>query len=75
MACDEFFFAVKVREFFETVLQEEFGNLETANEEEDFHEQLAGMRSYCELVEKINSFAESLGKDGKFQLFICLSLR
>ncbi|CAG7734875.1 unnamed protein product [Allacma fusca] len=66
---------VKVKEFFETVLQEEFGNLETASEEDDFHEQLAAMRSYCELIEKINSFAESLGKDGKFQLFICLCAR
>ncbi|KAI4485582.1 hypothetical protein M0802_012704 [Mischocyttarus mexicanus] len=33
------------------------------------------MRRYCDLVEKINIFTPTLGKDGKFQLFICLAAR
>jgi hypothetical protein len=32
-------------------------------------------RCYCHLIDEINSMKHSLGKDGKFQLFICLSLR
>nr|XP_026491601.1 DENN domain-containing protein 5B isoform X3 [Vanessa tameamea] len=32
-------------------------------------------RCYCHLMDEINSVGRSLGKDGKFQLFICLSLR
>ncbi|CAH2092083.1 unnamed protein product [Euphydryas editha] len=32
-------------------------------------------RCYCHLLDEINSVGRSLGKDGKFQLFICLSLR
>ncbi|XP_068627533.1 DENN domain-containing protein 5A isoform X3 [Battus philenor] len=32
-------------------------------------------RCYCHLMDEINSVGRTLGKDGKFQLFICLSLR
>ncbi|XP_028039187.1 DENN domain-containing protein 5B isoform X1 [Bombyx mandarina] len=32
-------------------------------------------RCYCHLMDEVNSVGRSLGKDGKFQLFICLSLR
>ncbi|XP_055707091.1 DENN domain-containing protein 5A isoform X3 [Phlebotomus papatasi] len=32
-------------------------------------------RCYCHLMDEINNVTQSLGKDGKFQLFICLSLR
>ncbi|XP_030023561.2 DENN domain-containing protein 5A isoform X2 [Manduca sexta] len=32
-------------------------------------------RCYCHLMDEINTVGRSLGKDGKFQLFICLSLR
>ncbi|XP_063616075.1 DENN domain-containing protein 5B [Cydia splendana] len=32
-------------------------------------------RCYCHLVDEISSAGRTLGKDGKFQLFICLSLR
>lgn len=32
-------------------------------------------RSYIHLMKNINDVNESLGKDGKFQLFVCLSLR
>lgn len=37
---------------------------------------LAGIwRCYCHLMDEINNVTTSLGKDGKFQLFMCLSLR
>ncbi|XP_028177390.1 DENN domain-containing protein 5B isoform X4 [Ostrinia furnacalis] len=32
-------------------------------------------RCYCHLMDEINTVGRTLGKDGKFQLFICLSLR
>ncbi|VVC91607.1 unnamed protein product [Leptidea sinapis] len=32
-------------------------------------------RCYCHLMDEINSVGRTLGKDGKFQLFVCLSLR
>lgn len=32
-------------------------------------------RCYIHLMDEINNVNQSLGKDGKFQLFICLSLR
>lgn len=39
-------------------------------------QEIAGIwRCYCHLMDEINNVSQSLGKDGKFQLFICLSLR
>lgn len=32
-------------------------------------------RSYCHLLDEINNVTQTMGKDGKFQLFVCLSLR
>ncbi|CAG9563036.1 unnamed protein product [Danaus chrysippus] len=32
-------------------------------------------RCYCHLMDEVSSVGRTLGKDGKFQLFICLSLR
>lgn len=32
-------------------------------------------RCYIHLMDEINNVSQSLGKDGKFQLLICLSLR
>lgn len=32
-------------------------------------------RYYIHLLDEINAAGNTLGKDGKFQLFICLSLR
>lgn len=32
-------------------------------------------RCYVHLMDEINNVTHTLGKDGKFQLFICLSLR
>jgi hypothetical protein len=33
------------------------------------------LHSYCNLVEQIGSSSHTLGKDGKFQLFVCLCAR
>ncbi|XP_033217392.1 DENN domain-containing protein 5B isoform X4 [Belonocnema kinseyi] len=33
------------------------------------------LRCYCHLIDQINTFSQTLGKDGKFQLFVCLSAR
>lgn len=38
-------------------------------------ELIAIWRCYNHLMDEINNVTQSLGKDGKFQLFICLSLR
>ena len=35
----------------------------------------AVLRYYCHLLDQINTFSQTLGKDGKFQLFICLATR
>lgn len=32
-------------------------------------------RCYCHLADEVGAVGRALGKDGKFQLFICLSLR
>ena len=32
-------------------------------------------RAYCHLMDEINNVTQTMGKDGKFQLFVCLSLR
>lgn len=32
-------------------------------------------RGYCHLMDEINNVSQTMGKDGKFQLFVCLSLR
>ncbi|XP_067212616.1 DENN domain-containing protein 5B isoform X1 [Linepithema humile] len=33
------------------------------------------LRCYCHLIDQINMFSQTLGKDGKFQLFVCLAAR
>ncbi|KYN21412.1 PREDICTED: DENN domain-containing protein 5A-like isoform X3 [Trachymyrmex cornetzi] len=33
------------------------------------------LRCYCHLIDQINMFSQTLGKDGEFQLFICLAAR
>lgn len=35
----------------------------------------AGFWIYCNLMTKINSAAETVGKDGKFQIFVCVGIR
>lgn len=38
-------------------------------------ELLAVWRCYCHLMDEINNVKQTLGKDGRFQMFICLSIR
>lgn len=66
-------FFVKVKSSFENTLQED----ETANSlvPRDSLEHILVMRTYCNLVEKIDKASYSVGKDGKFQLFICFAAR
>lgn len=48
------------------------------NRDKRLHERnqkFAILRCYCHLLDQINTFSQTLGKDGKFQLFICLALR
>lgn len=57
---------VKVKEFFESVLQDGLEEDERPNEV---------WRSYCHLANKVDRASHTMGKDGKFQLFICLAAR
>ena len=33
------------------------------------------MLSYCHVVSRINESKQSMGKDGRFQIFICIGVR
>ncbi|CAN8023065.1 unnamed protein product, partial [Ixodes persulcatus] len=57
---------VKVKEFFESVLQDGPEEDERPNEV---------WRGYCRLANKVDRASHTMGKDGKFQLFICLAAR
>nr|XP_050861687.1 DENN domain-containing protein 5B isoform X2 [Vespula vulgaris] len=41
----------------------------------DSNQRFTILRCYCHLIDQINIFSQTLGKDGKFQLFICLAAR
>lgn len=77
---------MRVKEVFEQNLSEEC--LDTSSESSSgvysYHSSVSTSRSqehttiwrcYCHLMDEINNAGHALGKDGKFQLFICLSLR
>lgn len=64
-----------MKEHFETELIEESSGSRTASLERNHQETVAVWRCYCHLVDEIQSASHALGKDGKFQLFICLSVR
>ncbi|XP_051168989.1 DENN domain-containing protein 5B isoform X1 [Leptopilina boulardi] len=71
---------LRVKENFEMILLEEMdqysqrlgrdrrGHMESS-------QRFAILRCYCHLIDQINTFSQTLGKDGKFQLFVCLSAR
>lgn len=67
-------FFVKVRNYFESSLHED-ENIILGSLTSNCHEHIVVMRSYCRLVGKIDKASPSVGKDGKFQLFICLAAR
>ncbi|KAH6924862.1 hypothetical protein HPB50_025760 [Hyalomma asiaticum] len=56
---------VKVKEYFESALQD--------NMEEERPNPV--WRCYCHLANKVERASHTMGKDGKFQLFICLAAR
>lgn len=66
---------MRVKEHFETELMEESSGNRTASLERNHQETVAVWRCYCHLVDEIQSASHALGKDGKFQLFICLAVR
>ncbi|XP_077285718.1 DENN domain containing pinstripe [Arctopsyche grandis] len=78
---------VRVKEVFEQNLTEECldSSSESSSGVYSYHSSNASTnrsqehttiwRCYCHLMDEINNAGHALGKDGKFQLFICLSLR
>lgn len=74
---------LKVKEHFELSLAEELAGTGVTNGCSTSNGQLPSSRqelmtiwrSYCHLLDEINNVTQTLGKDGKFQLFVCLSLR
>lgn len=78
-------YLLKVKEQFELCLAEELGGTggggETSGNASVYmtpsarQELMTIWRAYCHLMDEINNVTQSMGKDGKFQLFVCLSLR
>ncbi len=61
-------FIEKVVPYFESVLQEE-GRFPLSDDAK------STMRSYCKVVNSINNASQSVGKDGRFQVFVCIGVR
>jgi hypothetical protein len=62
-------FSVRAKEHFEaTLLESDSDMTHNPSEEQVLH-------CYCHLVDQIESSSHTLGKDGKFQLFMCLCAR
>ncbi|ODM89847.1 DENN domain-containing protein 5B [Orchesella cincta] len=67
---------VKVQEVFgRKVTNEDFELIIVNDDSSESSEHVVNVSLYCELIRKISFYASSLGKDGKFQLFICLCAR
>ncbi|KAF5302317.1 hypothetical protein FQA39_LY10356 [Lamprigera yunnana] len=66
---------VRVKEQFEVDLLERGSGNRTSSLECNHQETIAVWRCYCHLVDEIHGASQALGKDGKLQLFICLSVR
>lgn len=71
---------LRVKENFEISLLEEMDEYsQRLNRDRRIHAEnnrrFATLRCYCHLIDQINMFSQTLGKDGKFQLFICLAAR
>nr|XP_023011948.1 DENN domain-containing protein 5B [Leptinotarsa decemlineata] len=66
---------VRVKEQFELELLEEVSGNRTASLERNHQETVAVWRCYCHLIDEMTHTSKTLGKDGKFQQFICLSVR
>ncbi|XP_063989208.1 DENN domain-containing protein 5B isoform X1 [Diachasmimorpha longicaudata] len=74
-------YLLRVKENFEMSLLEEMDEYsKRINRDRRLHhaennQRFTILRCYCHLIDQINTFSQTLGKDGKFQLFICLSAR
>ncbi|KAK9299057.1 hypothetical protein QLX08_007804 [Tetragonisca angustula] len=73
-------YLLRVKENFEISLLEEMDEYsQRLNRDRRIHAEnnrrFATLRCYCHLIDQINMFSQTLGKDGKFQLFICLATR
>lgn len=71
---------MRVKENFEMSLLEEMDDYSqrlsrTRRTQVESNQRFTILRCYCHLVDQINTFSQTLGKDGKFQLFICLAAR
>ena len=61
-------FSEKVREYYESLLGEgDKYNLSA--------EAKSTMRSYTHVVGRINQASSTIGKDGRFQIFVCIGVR
>ncbi|XP_031781796.1 DENN domain-containing protein 5A isoform X2 [Nasonia vitripennis] len=73
-------YLIRVKENFEMTLLEEMDEYsQRLNRDKRLHaernQKFAVLRCYSHLLDQINTFSQTLGKDGKFQLFICLATR
>ncbi|XP_012286548.1 DENN domain-containing protein 5B isoform X3 [Orussus abietinus] len=71
---------VRVKENFEISLLEEMDEYsQKLNRGRRAHaesnQRFTILRCYCHLIDQINTSSQTLGKDGKFQLFVCLAAR
>lgn len=73
--CAFIFVLVRVKDQFEQNLVDELSGNRTASLERNHQETVAVWRCYCHLIDEIRHTSKNLGKDGKFQLFICLGVR
>ncbi|XP_033333938.1 DENN domain containing pinstripe isoform X1 [Megalopta genalis] len=74
-------YLLRIKENFEISLLEEMDeysqrlNRDRRAAHVESNQRFATLRCYCHLIDQINMFSQTLGKDGKFQLFICLAAR
>ncbi|XP_076058045.1 DENN domain containing pinstripe isoform X2 [Oratosquilla oratoria] len=65
----------RVQQHFEVVLREEMEREQLTGITRDADQGLSVMSAFVSLVSRINTSSNHLGKDDKFQLFICLAAR
>ena len=63
-----FVFTEKVKSHLECMLEGEVRRPLSESEK-------AGFWLFCSLFDKINQATETVGKDGKFQIFVCVGIR
>ncbi|XP_076294827.1 DENN domain containing pinstripe isoform X3 [Lasioglossum baleicum] len=74
-------YLLRIKENFEISLLEEMDeysqrlNRDRRGARVESNQRFTTLRCYCHLIDQINMFSQTLGKDGKFQLFICLAAR